>query len=111
MKALVKHHAGPGIELQDIAPPALGPNDVRIAIHKTAICGTDMHIYKWDAWAQKTIPVPMTVGHEYCGKVLEVGAEVQGLSPGDRVSGEGHITCAIAGPVAATCAEIPWASA
>jgi threonine 3-dehydrogenase len=93
MKALVKHHSGPGIELQDIAPPALGPNDVRVAIHKTAICGTDMHIYKWDAWAQKTIPVPMTVGHEYCGEILEVGAEVQGLQKGDRVSGEGHITC------------------
>ncbi len=93
MKALVKHRAGPGIELQDVAIPTLGPNDVRIAVRKTAICGTDMHIYKWDAWAAKTIPVPMTVGHEYCGVVTEIGAEVSGFSIGDRVSGEGHITC------------------
>jgi threonine 3-dehydrogenase len=93
MKALVKQRAAPGIELQDIARPALGPNDVRIKIRKTAICGTDMHIYKWDAWARKTIPVPMTVGHEYCGEVIEIGAEVSGFQIGDRVSGEGHITC------------------
>lgn len=93
MKALVKHRAAPGIELQDIARPALGPNDVRIKIRKTAICGTDMHIYKWDAWARKTIPVPMAVGHEYCGEVIEIGAEVSGFQIGDRVSGEGHITC------------------
>ena len=93
MKALVKHRAGPGIELQEVAAPTLGPNDVRIAVRKTAICGTDMHIYNWDAWAQKTIPVPMTVGHEYCGEIIEIGSEVSGFSIGDRVSGEGHITC------------------
>jgi threonine 3-dehydrogenase len=93
MKALVKHRAGPGIALQDIAAPALGPNDVRIRVRKTAICGTDMHIYKWDAWAQKTIPVPMAVGHEYCGEIIELGNEVSGFAIGDRVSGEGHITC------------------
>jgi threonine 3-dehydrogenase len=93
MKALVKHHAAPGIELQDVPKPTLGPNDLRIGVRKTAICGTDMHIYKWDPWAQKTIPVPMTVGHEYCGHVLEIGAEVSGFALGDRVSGEGHITC------------------
>jgi threonine 3-dehydrogenase len=93
MKALVKQHAAPGIELQDIAVPTLGPNDVRIRIRKTAICGTDMHIYKWDAWAQKTIPVPMAVGHEYCGEIIEIGNEVSGFAIGDRVSGEGHITC------------------
>jgi threonine 3-dehydrogenase len=93
MKALVKHHAGPGLELTDVAAPVLGPNDVRIGVKKTAICGTDMHIYNWDKWAQQTIPVPMTVGHEYCGEILEVGAEVSGLQVGDRVSGEGHITC------------------
>lgn len=93
MKALVKHHAGPGIELQDIPVPTLGPNDVRIRVRKTAICGTDMHIYKWDAWAQKTIPVPMAVGHEYCGEIIEIGNEVGGFAIGDRVSGEGHITC------------------
>ena len=71
----------------------MGPNDVLIEIAKTAICGTDMHIYKWDAWAQKTIPVPMAVGHEYCGRIVELGSEVKGLKIGDRVSGEGHITC------------------
>jgi threonine 3-dehydrogenase len=93
VKALVKHHAAPGIELQNIAMPSLGPNDVRIRVRKTAICGTDMHIYKWDAWAQKTIPVPMAVGHEYCGEIIEIGNEVSGFAIGDRVSGEGHITC------------------
>jgi threonine 3-dehydrogenase len=93
MHALVKHHAAPGIQLQDIERPKPGPNDVLIRVKRTAICGTDMHIYNWDAWAQKTIPVPMAVGHEYCGEVVEVGGEVNGFAPGDRVSGEGHITC------------------
>jgi threonine 3-dehydrogenase len=93
MHALVKQRAAPGIELSDIPKPVVGHNDVLIQVKRTAICGTDMHIYNWDAWAQKTIPVPMAVGHEYCGVVVEVGSEVSGLSPGDRVSGEGHITC------------------
>ncbi|WP_129777264.1 L-threonine 3-dehydrogenase [Peristeroidobacter soli] len=93
MRALVKAHAAVGIELQDIPKPTVGPNDVMIRVKRTAICGTDMHIYNWDAWAQKTIPVPMAVGHEYSGEVVEVGSEVQGFKPGDRVSGEGHITC------------------
>src|SRR5262245_41308325 len=93
MKALVKKEAAPGIWLQDIPEPPVGPNDVLIEIAKTAICGTDMHIYKWDEWAQKTIPVPMAVGHEYCGRVVEVGRQVRGFNIGDRVSGEGHITC------------------
>jgi threonine 3-dehydrogenase len=93
MKALVKQQAAPGIWLEDIPEPKVGHNDVLIEIAKTAICGTDMHIYNWDAWAQKTIPVPMAVGHEYCGRIVEVGSEVRGLKPGDRVSGEGHITC------------------
>src|SRR5215468_9467002 len=93
MKALVKQQAEPGIWLEEVPEPKVGPNDVLIEIAKTAICGTDMHIYKWDAWAQKTIPVPMAVGHEYCGRVVELGSEVQGLKRGDRVSGEGHITC------------------
>ena len=93
MKALVKEQAAPGIWLTDIPEPRVGPNDVLIKIAKTAICGTDMHIYKWDAWAQKTIPVPMAVGHEYCGRIVEIGSEVKGLKSGDRVSGEGHITC------------------
>ena len=93
MKALVKQHAQPGIWLEEIPEPRVGPNDVLIEIAKTAICGTDMHIYNWDAWAQKTIPVPMAVGHEYCGRIVELGSEVRGLAVGDRVSGEGHVTC------------------
>src|SRR5688500_18459278 len=93
MRALVKAHKAVGIELQDIAKPAAGPNDVLIRVKRSAICGTDMHIYHWDAWAQKTIPVPMAVGHEYCGEVVEIGSEVSGFKVGDRVSGEGHITC------------------
>jgi threonine 3-dehydrogenase len=93
MKALVKARAEPGIWMQDIPEPRIGHNDVLIKVRKTAICGTDMHIYNWDAWAQKTIPVPMAVGHEYSGEVVEIGSEVAGIKPGDRVSGEGHITC------------------
>jgi threonine 3-dehydrogenase len=93
MKALVKSEARPGIWLKDIPEPKVGPNDVLIRIGKTAICGTDMHIYNWDAWAQKTIPVPMAVGHEYFGRIVDMGSEVRGFALGDRVSGEGHITC------------------
>ncbi len=93
MKALVKARAEKGIWLQDVAEPTVGHNDVLIKIHRTAICGTDMHIYNWDAWAQKTIPVPMAVGHEYSGEIVEIGSEVKGIELGDRVSGEGHITC------------------
>jgi threonine 3-dehydrogenase len=93
MKALVKKAAAPGMWLEDIPEPKVGPNDVLIEIAKTAICGTDMHIYKWDAWAARTIPVPMAVGHEYCGRIVELGSEVRGLKVGDRVSGEGHVTC------------------
>ena len=93
MKALVKKEATAGIWLEEIPEPTIGPNDVLIKIDKTAICGTDMHIYNWDAWARKNIPVPMAVGHEYCGHIVELGSEVRGLTVGDRVSGEGHITC------------------
>jgi len=93
MKALVKKERRPGIWLDEIAEPKIGPNDVLIKIAKTAICGTDMHIYKWDKWAQNTIPVPMAVGHEYYGHIVEMGSEVAGFKAGDRVSGEGHITC------------------
>jgi threonine 3-dehydrogenase len=93
MKALVKAEREPGIWMQDIGRPPVGHNDVLIRMKKTAICGTDIHIYNWDAWAQRTIPVPMQVGHEYCGEIVEVGGEVAGFAPGDRVSGEGHITC------------------
>lgn len=93
MKALSKLKAEPGIWMVDAPKPQLGPNDLLIKIRKTAICGTDVHIYKWDEWSQNTIPVPMVVGHEYVGTVVEIGQEVKGFTIGDRVSGEGHITC------------------
>jgi threonine 3-dehydrogenase len=93
MKALVKTKAELGIWLQDMPEPECGNNDVIVKIHKTAICGTDIHIYNWDEWAQKTIPVPMITGHEYAGEIVEVGQNVTDLSVGDIVSGEGHITC------------------
>ena len=93
MKALVKARAEPGIWMQDVPEPAYGHNDVLIRIRKTAICGTDMHIWHWDDWARRTVPVPMAVGHEYSGEIVALGSEVQGLSVGDRVSGEGHLTC------------------
>lgn len=93
MKALVKLHSKPGIWMSEVAQPQLGYNDVMIKIRKTAICGTDIHIYNWDEWSQKTIPVPMTVGHEYVGEIVAIGDGVKGYQLGDRVSGEGHITC------------------
>ena len=93
MRALAKLERGPGLTMTDVQKPDVGHNDVMIKIKKTAICGTDIHIWKWDEWAQKTIPVPMHVGHEYVGEIVEMGQEVRGFSIGDRVSGEGHITC------------------
>ncbi len=93
MKALCKEKPGPGLVLSEVKEPIIGHNDVLIRINKTAICGTDIHIWKWDEWAAKTIPVPMHVGHEYAGEVVEMGIEVRGFKLGDRVSGEGHITC------------------
>jgi threonine 3-dehydrogenase len=93
MPALVKLKPEPGIWMDDVPVPAIGPNDVLIKIRKTAICGTDIHIYNWDTWSQKTIPVPMTIGHEFTGVVEKAGSEVVGLAEGDRVSGEGHLTC------------------
>lgn len=93
MKALSKLRAEKGIWMTDAEVPVAGPNDLLIKIRKTAICGTDMHIYNWDEWSQKTIPIPMIVGHEYVGEVVDMGAEVRGFELGDRVSGEGHITC------------------
>ncbi len=93
MKALVKKSAEQGLWLEDVAIPEVGNNDVLIKIQKTAICGTDIHIYNWDEWAQKTIPVPMTVGHEFAGEIVEMGANVSDLQIGDVVSGEGHIVC------------------
>ncbi|MCL4149690.1 UNVERIFIED_CONTAM: hypothetical protein GTU68_013778 [Idotea baltica] len=93
MKALVKSKPEAGLWMEDVPVPEFGPNDLFIKIVKTAICGTDVHIHKWDEWAQKTIPVPMIVGHEFVGVVEDMGSEVVGFSRGDRVSGEGHITC------------------
>ncbi|WP_367870323.1 L-threonine 3-dehydrogenase [Luteolibacter sp. Populi] len=93
MKALVKASAGPGLEMMDVPMPEVGPMDVLIKIKKTSICGTDVHIWKWDAWAQRTIPVPMHVGHEFCGVVAEVGSGVTDIVTGELVSGEGHIVC------------------
>ena len=89
----MKAKAEPGIWMQDVPEPTIGHNDVLIRMQKTAICGTDMHIYKWDDWARRTIRVPMAVGHEYCGEIVGMGGEVRGFSIGDRVSGEGHLTC------------------
>ena len=93
MKALVKAHAERGLWLQDVPEPEPGINDVLIKVHKTGICGTDLHIYKWDDWARQTIPVPMVVGHEFVGEVIRVGANVSDFHPGEIVSAEGHVVC------------------
>jgi threonine 3-dehydrogenase len=93
MKALVKAAKEPGIWLQEVAIPEYGVNEVLIKIHKTSICGTDMHIYEWDSWAEANISTPIIVGHEFSGEIAAIGSEVQGLNVGQRVSGEGHITC------------------
>ena len=93
MKALVKEHSKPGLWLKDVPKPEYGINDVLIRVEQTGICGTDVHIYKWDEWAQKTIPVPMVVGHEFVGIVEAVGSNVADFFPGDIVSGEGHVVC------------------
>ena len=93
MKALVKRHAESGIWMEDVPEPTVGINDVLVKVKRTAICGTDMHIYNWDAWAQKTIPVPMVVGHEFVGEIVEVGSNVNDWHPGQIVSGEGHLVC------------------
>jgi threonine 3-dehydrogenase len=93
MKALVKRHTQPGLWLEDVPEPQHGINDVLIRVDRTGICGTDVHIYKWDAWAQKTIPVPMVVGHEFVGEIVAVGSNVTDFHPGEVVSGEGHVVC------------------
>ncbi|MGY8766875.1 MAG: L-threonine 3-dehydrogenase [Pirellulales bacterium] len=93
MKALVKKHAKPGLWLEDVPVPEFGINDVLVKVDRTGICGTDVHIYKWDDWAQKTIPVPMVVGHEFVGEIVEVGSNVSDFHPGELVSGEGHVVC------------------
>ena len=93
MKALVKRRPEQGLQLEEVPDPRPGANDVLIRVKRTAICGTDLHIYKWDAWAQETIPVPMVIGHEFVGEVVEVGENVNDYAPGMIVSGEGHIVC------------------
>jgi len=95
MKALVKAKPERGIWMEDIDVPRVGHNDVLIKINRTAICGTDIHIFKWDDWAQATIPVPMAVGHEFSGEIVDRGIEVRGFEVGDRVSAEGHVTCGV----------------
>jgi threonine 3-dehydrogenase len=93
MKALVKKERKPGLWLEEVPTPSVGINDVLIRVDRTGICGTDLHIYKWDAWAQKTIPVPMVVGHEFVGEVVEAGSNVKDFFPGEVVSAEGHVVC------------------
>jgi threonine 3-dehydrogenase len=93
VKALVKSRAEPGLWLEDVPEPEVALNDVKIRVHQTGICGTDVHIHKWDGWAQRTIPVPLVIGHEFVGEVTEVGANVSDFRPGDRVGGEGHVVC------------------
>jgi threonine 3-dehydrogenase len=93
LKALVKKHAEPGLWLEDVPVPQIGINDVLIRVKRASICGTDVHIYNWDDWAKKTIPVPMVVGHEFVGEIVEVGSNVADFFPGQIVSGEGHVVC------------------
>ncbi len=93
MKALVKSQGAPGLWLEDITEPSIGINDVLIRVTHTGICGTDLHIYEWDEWARTTIPVPMAIGHEFVGEIVEVGANVNDFHPGEVVSGEGHVVC------------------
>ena len=93
MKALVKKKPEEGLWLEDIAMPEMGINDVLIEVLRTGICGTDVHIYNWDAWSQKTVPVPLVIGHEFVGRIVDVGSNVKDFHPGEIVSGEGHVVC------------------
>src|SRR5690554_3200698 len=93
MKALVKSRPGKGIWMEEVPVPSIGVNEVLKKIKKTSICGTDLHIYKWDDWSRKTIKTPMTIGHEYVGEIVDMGSGVANLKVGDRVTGEGHIAC------------------
>jgi threonine 3-dehydrogenase len=93
MKALVKREAAPGLWLDEVPEPEIGINDVLIKVLRTGICGTDLHIYSWDAWAQRTVPTPMVIGHEFVGEIVAIGANVSDFHPGDIVSGEGHLVC------------------
>jgi threonine 3-dehydrogenase len=95
MLALVKSHAGPGLRLTTVPEPGIGINDVLIRVHRTGICGTDLHIESWDAWAARTVEPPLVVGHEFVGEIVEVGANVYDFHAGDIVSGEGHVTCGL----------------
>ena len=93
MRALVKQEAAPGLVMTEVPEPEIGINDVLIRVDRTGICGTDLHIYEWDEWAQQTVPVPMVIGHEFVGEIVEVGSNVNDFDPGDLVSGEGHVVC------------------
>src|SRR4029077_2798130 len=93
MRALVKAEAEEGLRLEHVPEPEVGINDVLIRVHKTGICGTDLHIYEWDDWAAKTIPMPMVIGHEFVGGVVGFGSNVSDFTAGDLVSGEGHVVC------------------
>lgn len=98
MKALLKKQASIGLWMEDVPIPEIDDNEVLIKTKKTSICGTDVHIYKWDEWAQKTVPVPLVIGHEFMGEIAKVGKSVKGIKEGDRVSGEGHLTCGYCPP-------------
>ena len=93
MKALVKARPEPGLSYEEVPVPAIGRGDVLIKVLRTGICGTDLHIYSWDAWAQANVPVPLVIGHEFVGQIVEIGADVDDLETGDLVSGEGHLVC------------------
>lgn len=93
MKAIIKNYPAKGLKMEEIPIPDIGEDDVLIKIHKTSICGTDLHIYQWDEWARRTVPIPLVIGHEFMGEVVKVGSHVKGIEEGERVSGEGHITC------------------
>ena len=93
MKALIKKESRPGLWLENVDEPRIGMNDVLVRVDRTGICGTDLHVYEWDAWAQQAIPVPLVVGHEFVGEILEIGANVAGFQPGNIVSAEGHVVC------------------
>ena len=93
MKALVKAKSEPGLWMEDVPMPTVGDNDCLIKVDRTGICGTDLHIFQWDAWARKTIPVPMVVGHEFVGEIVEIGSSVKGFKTGEIVSAEGHVIC------------------
>ena len=95
MRALVKPEPAPGLELREVPVPSPGPNDVLIKLEKTAICGTDLHIYQWDEWSQRTIRPPLILGHEFVGRIVELGSSVHGYEEGQRVSAEGHVVCGV----------------